>query len=149
MSTSNKLQNLMNVCEDAVEFYTDATAKTDDMAKKMLFREMADIRKAVIVDIRSFMLTHDMEPKEASETMGGRVNKFIGETMASWSDDKDKELISYLEEAEDRCLHTFEDVANDNGISAEARAFVEEKLPVIQKTHDAMKILKDTVKQID
>jgi len=138
-----KLQNLINICEDAREFYTDATSQTNDPEMKRLFRTMADIRKSVIIDLRAHMRHNDMEIEEPSETMMGQVNKFLGENIAKWSDNTDTALIAYLEEAEDRCLHSFQDVSNDNNIDASTRAVVSSELKTLQKTHDYMKELKE------
>ena len=141
-----ELQNLINICEDAREFYTDAIDQTNDPAMKQLFRNMADIRKGVIIDLRSHMRQKDMELKEPSETFGGQFNKFIGENIAKWSDDTNKALIIYLEEAEDRCLHSFENLANDNDVPLDTRALVSQELKTLQQTHDYMKKLKEVVK---
>jgi len=141
-----EIQNLINICEDAREFYTDAIDQTNDPEMKQLFRNMADIRKGVIVDLRTHMRQKDMDIEEPSETFGGQVNKFLGENIAKWSDNTDNALITYLEEAEDRCLHSFKDVSNDNDMPVETRAVVSQKLETMQKTHDYMKELKEAVK---
>jgi uncharacterized protein (TIGR02284 family) len=141
-----ELQNLINICEDAREFYTDAIAQTNDPEMKQLFRNMADIRKGVIVDLRTYMRQNDMDIEEPSETFGGKVNKFLGENIAKWSDNTDNALIAYLEEAEDRCLHSFQDVSNDNDMPADTRAIVSRELETLKKTHDYMRELKQAMK---
>ena len=137
-----KIQNLIDICEDAREFYTDATEQTKDPEMKRLFRTMADIRKGVIIDLRAHMRQNNMEIKAPSETVMGQVNKFLGENIAKWSDNTDTKLIAYLEEAEDRCLHSFQDLANDNDIDSDTRFLVKQELTTLQKTHDYMKELK-------
>ncbi len=145
-NTEKTLQNLINICEDAHEFYTDSIEKTHDPEMKILFRGMADIREGVIIDLRSHMRQRNMDIEEPSETMGGKVNKFFGETVAKWSDNTDNALIAYLEEAEDRCLHSFQDASNDNDLPVDTRALVSKELETLQKTHDYMKELKEVVK---
>ncbi len=145
-NTEKELQNLVNICEDAREFYTDAIDQTKDPEMKQLFRNMADVRKGVIVDLRTHMRQKDMDIEEPSETFGGRVNKFLGENVAKWSDKTDKALITYLEEAEDRCLHSFQDISNDNDVPNDTRALVSQELETLQKTHDYMKELKEAMK---
>lgn len=146
LKTEHKIQNLINICEDAREFYTDAIDQTNDSEMKQLFRNMADIRKSVIVDLRAHMRQHNMKIEEPSETVMGQVNKFLGENIAKWSDNADNALVTYLEEAEDRCLHSFQDVSNDNDIPNETRILIKKELETLQKTHDYMKELKDTMK---
>lgn len=138
-----KLQNLINICEDAREFYTDATDQTNDPEMKRLFRTMADIRKSVIIDLRAHMRKKGMDVEQPSETLMGQANKFLGENIARWSDNTDTALIAYLEEAEDRCIHSFEDVSNDNDIDESTRLIVADELKTLQKTHDYMKELKE------
>ena len=143
-----ELQKLINICEDAREFYADATDQTNDPEMRRLFRTMADIRKGVIIDLRAHMRQKDMEVSEPSETVMGQVNKFLGENFAKWSDNADKSLINYLEEAEDRCLHSFQDVSNDNDIPADTRRLVSQELQTLQRTHDYMKELKQAMNSV-
>lgn len=146
MSNPEKeIQNLINICEDAREFYTDAIEETNDPEMKQLFMNMADVRKSIIIDLRNHMRQNNMTIEEPSETVGGQVNKFVGESLAKWSDNSDETLIKYLEEAEDRCLHSFQDVSNDNDMPLDTRAIVSQELRVLQKTHDYMKELKEAV----
>ena len=144
--TENTIQNLVNICEDAREFYTDAVTQTKDPEMKRLCRQMADIRKGIIIDLRAFARQNDLKIDEPKETLGGQVNKFLGENIAKISDNTDEALIVYLEEAEDRCLHSFEDASNDNDLSPEARRLVSEELASLKKTHDYMKELKVAMK---
>ena len=144
--TERTFQNLINICEDAREFYTDSIEQTSDPEMKRLCRQMADIRKGIIIDLRAFARQHDIGLQEASNTIAGQINKFLGENIAKWSDNTDEALIVYLEEAEDRCLHAFEDASNDDDLSLEARQLITEELASLQKTHDYMKELKQALK---
>lgn len=146
--TDRTMQNLIDICEDAREFYTDAETKTSDPEMKKLCRQMADIRKGVIVDLRAYARQNDIDIDEPSETLSGRINKFVGEQVAEWSDKTDEALIVYLEEAEDRSLETFEKAANDNDLPATARQLVTSELATLRQTHDFMKELKDAVKAV-
>jgi uncharacterized protein (TIGR02284 family) len=147
MSNPEKtLQNLVDICEDAREFYTVSIEKTNDPEMKQLFRKMADIRKSVIIDLRHHMSHKNMKIEEPSETFRGQLNKFLGENIAKWSDNTNTALITYLEEAEDRCLHSFEDASNDNDLPIETRTLVSKELETLQLTHDYMKELKEVIK---
>lgn len=144
--TEKSLNHLVNICEDARAFYTDAIDQTDDPAMKRLFRHMADIRKGVIIDLRAHMRQKHMEVDEITETFGGRVNKFIGENAAKISGHVNETLVSYLEEAEDRCLHSFRQTANDNDLPADTRGLLLTELDSLHKTHDYMLELKEAMK---
>tara|TARA_B100001750_G_scaffold235712_1_gene238597 strand:- start:2398 stop:2850 length:453 start_codon:yes stop_codon:yes gene_type:complete len=144
--TERTLQNLINICEDAREFYSDAIDQTSDPEMKRLCRQMADIRKGIIIDLRAYARQNDLKLDEASNTIGGQVNKFLGEHIAKWSDNTDEALIVYLEEAEDRCLHSFQEASNDDDLPLEARRLITEELTSLQKTHDYMKELKMALK---
>lgn len=139
------LNHLIDICEDARVFYTDAIDQTNDPEMKRLFRHMADIRKGVVIDLRAHMRQKNLEIDDANETFGGKVNKFLGENIAKLSDNVDEALVTYLEEAEDRCLHSFQDVANDNDLPADTRGLIFNELNSLQKTHDYMKELKEAM----
>ena len=143
--TENTLSHLIDVCEDARVFYKEATAQTKDPEMKRLFTQMMNIRFGIIMDLREYMRNHDMQPENPDETFKGKINKFLGENIAKISDNTDEALITYLEEAEDNCLHSFKDAANDNDLSVEARALLNEELSVLKKTHDYMRDLKKAV----
>jgi len=140
---NKKIQNLIDICEDAREFYTDATDQTKDSDLKKLFRTMADIRKGIIIDLRAHMRQSDMNVAKPSETTMGQVNKFLGEKISSWSDNPDAALIAYLEEAEDRCLHAFQDLLKDDDIDSSTQIIVAKELETLKRTHDYMKELKE------
>lgn len=145
MSAQNKLQNLIDICQDARTFYSDASEKTSDPSMKRLFGQMIDVRNGVIIDLRAHMREKGMEIEQPSETFGGKVNKFVGETVADWSDNTDEALITYLEEAEDRCLHSFQDARKDDDLSADTQTLVARELDSLKRTHDYMKELKDAM----
>lgn len=140
---SNTINKLIDISEDARRFYMDAVDRTDNPEMKQLFRDMADIRKGIIIDLRQHMRSLGEVADEADGTFIGKANQFIGEKVADMTDNVDEALITYLEEAEDRCLHSFEDSAQDNDLPAETRNVISMELQTLQKTHDHMKSLKD------
>lgn len=143
---SHIINKLIDVSEDARRFYTDAIDKTANPEMKRLFRDMADIRKGIIIDLRQHLRNHGEVADDADGTFVGKANQFIGEKVADMTDNVDEALITYLEEAEDRSLHSFEKAVNDNDIPADTRNVLMMELETLRKTHDHMKALKEIIR---
>lgn len=142
---NNELQKLINVNKDACEFYEDASEKIDNPQLKMTFRNLEALHEGVIVSLQDQVRLNGGDP-EAHETLIGQSAQLFGKLAASISNDMDETLVSHLEEAEDRCLHSMQDAIDDDDVSIQTKTFLGQELVKLQKSHDYMKSLKDTLK---
>ncbi len=142
---NQELQKLANINEDACEFYEEAQKKTKSSGLEITFNNLENLHKSVVLNIHSYLRTNNQEP-DTTETFEGEIREFWGKLMASISNDVDETLITHLEEAEDRCLHQIEDIMNNKDTPPVIKVLLEEEYEILQKSHDYMKDLKETVK---
>lgn len=143
---NDELSTLVNINEDACEFYEYAQKKAEDAQVKSAFRNLENLHKNVVNNLQKQIRANGGD-SEAKETMTGQVRRWWGELMASVSNDVDETLVNHLEEAEDRCLHSMEDAIQGENLSASTREILQSELTTLRKTHDYMKVLKDTMQQ--
>jgi uncharacterized protein (TIGR02284 family) len=142
---NKELSSLININEDACEFYEYAQEKAEDPEIKKTFRDLEGIHKNVVITLQQRVRTNG-GTSDAGETIMGQAQKLWGELMASISNDVDETLVVQLEEAEDRCLHSMEDAIASDHVTSATRAALQEELNSLRKSHDYMKTLKENMK---
>ncbi len=140
-----ELRKLININQDACEFYESACGKIENPSLESTFRNLESLHKGVVVNLQNYAARRG-ETLEAGDTFAGQARQFWGEMMANISNDVDETLVAQLEEAEDRCLHSIEDAMKNKDISAETKSTLQGELRALQKSHDYMKALKESMK---
>ena len=145
MSNDNKeLSKLININEDAAEFYETAQEKVENPRFKTTFSQLESLHKGVIANLQSHAVAIGGSP-EADETFVGQVQQFWGGLMANISNDVDEALVSHLEEAEDRCIHSIKDAMDNEDITPSTKAALQKEMQTLQQSHDYMKALKESL----
>lgn len=142
------LKNLIDMNIDAVEFYQLAESKAEDPELKRNFAQLSKIHDQTKSALQRRMQTEGAGPDEveASTTVRGKAEKMFGNLLATLSSDVDAALISRLEEAEDRCLHSMDDAIKNKSLTPATQALLEKELGNLQTTHDFMRSLKISAK---
>jgi len=141
----NKILNhLIDINKDACAFYLSATEKVQNPRFQRSFSDLERLHEGVVIDL-SRRLRENGAEVDADGTMVGKAAQFFGEIAAKISNDVDETLVSRLEEAEDRCLHSMRDALDEASIRPDTKAFLIEELSSLQKSHDYMKALKESV----
>tara|TARA_B100001989_G_C24548123_1_gene472380 strand:- start:2820 stop:3311 length:492 start_codon:yes stop_codon:yes gene_type:complete len=142
---NKELQNLANINEDACEFYEEACEKAESLQIKSTFRDLEKLHKDVVINLQEHIRANGETP-ETEETFAGGAREFWGKLMASISNDIDETLVTHLEEAEDRCLNKIQDIIKDEQIPETTKSMLQNEYRALQKSHDYMKALKETMK---
>jgi len=145
LDIKNELSKLIDINEDACEFYESAQEKTDNPQFKSTFRELEQLHKNVIGNMQQHIIDSE-GPIEPDQTFTGQTQKFWGELMSSISNDVNETLVTHLEEAEDRCLHSIQDAIEKDDMPTDTVVMLQKEMITLKKTHDYMKDLKDTLK---
>lgn len=139
------LDSLVNINQDAIDFYQSASEKVEDPGLEATFRDLRDIHNNVVIDLKNHIFKSGGKV-DASGTITGKTVQFFGELLAKVSNDVDETFISSLEEAEDRCLHSVQEAMTKNDLNADTKSLLATEMSTLKKTHDRMKALKDAVK---
>lgn len=140
----SELKELIDINKDAYTFYDDAIEQVDNPRLVSTFKNLSALHKSVCNSIIQ-RLEANGEKAYADKTYSGTAAKWWGELMGKISNDTDETLVSHLEEAEDRCLHSMQDATQNDDLDASTRTFLANELQTLRKTHDYMKELKDNM----
>lgn len=141
---NKELSTLININEDACEFYEYAQKKAENAHIRKVFSNLETLHKDIVIKLQQQMRAQG-GTADAEETLVGQTQKFWGKLMASISNDVDETLVTHLEEAEDRCLHSMEDAIKSENVSPSTRTVLQGELASLRKSHDYMKILKESM----
>lgn len=141
----NKILNsLVDINLDASDFYKSALQRVKNPRLERSFSDLERLHSSVASDLSRQIRTNGGEP-ENDGTFTGKTARVFGELLAKVSNDADETLVVRLEEAEDRCLHSMREALDDKHIHAETRALLVSELGTLQRSHDYMKALKDSM----
>ena len=144
---NKKIGNLININKDASQFYYDSADQLiKDQNLQRTFQDLGDLHNDVASNLERFVKQNGDPSIETDETIVGELSKFWGKMKARISNDTDETLVSELEEAEDRCLHSMQDLMNSDDISSETKILLQREYTALRKSHDYMKDLKDYMK---
>ncbi len=142
---NEELCKLININEDACEFYESAQEQAENPQIKTVFGNLENLHKNVIISLQQKVRSNGGDP-EADETFAGKTAQFFGKIAAKISNDVDETLVKHLEEAEDRCLHSIQDAMKSSDVTPSTRALLQDEYASLRKSHDYMKSLKDQMK---
>ena len=141
---NKEICKIININEDAREFYQEAQEKAENTTVKGIFKDFENLHQGVIINLQNHVRQNGGDP-EADETFVGEVAEMWGKLRATLSPNTDESLIASLEEAEDRCIHSIKEAIANDDLPAEARSVLKREEATLQKSHDYMKIMKDNV----
>jgi len=146
MSNDNKeLKNLININEDACEFYETAREKIENPQLRVTLNNLmllhADVKTSLQAELSS--LGND---SEAEETIKGQAAEFFALIASKISNDVDGTWVSHLEEAEDRCLHSMQDAIQNDNVTPATKITLSKELEKLKASHDLMRDLKKNLK---
>lgn len=145
---NKELGRLIDINKDAADFYDKALNEIESGNLKSTFSNLREIHNQVAVSLQNRLQNNgaDFDTLSADGTLKGDASKLWGQLVAKVSNDVDETLVSHLEEAEDRCLHSVQDAIEKEELQAETKALLRRELSTLQRTHDHMKSLKDEMK---
>lgn len=141
---NQELSRLININADACDFYGSAQERAESPEIRQTFRDLEDLHRNVILNLQEQVRANGGEA-EPDETLTGKAQQLWAELMTTMSSDVDETLVSYLEQAEDRCLHSMENVLIGDKILPTTRFALQEELRTLRRSHDYMKSLKESL----
>lgn len=138
-TTIEMLSDLINICEDAREFYATAAHRTNSRSLRETFRRIASTRESVIINLRlhAFSIGGEAAEKEIGE---GRTSD-IFRPLKTEIGDMELALIKKLEKAESDALEQFRDALNSEPPEATTN-LIERQMQMLDETYSHIKFLK-------
>lgn len=138
------LSMLVDINQDACTFYKSALDRVQNPKLERSFSDLQKLHNSVVVDLEKQIRANGGTP-DRDGTLAGKSARIFGEIIASVSTNVDETLVKRLEEAEDRCLHSMRDALDERNMQANTRALLVSELGTLQRSHDYMKALKDSM----
>lgn len=139
------LSHLIDINQDACESYKSALIRVRNPRLERSFSDLQRLHGAVVMDLTQRIRENGGTP-DTDGTLAGKTAKLVGEIMTKISSDVDETLVNHLEEAEDRCLHSMRDALEAPDMQVHTRALLVSELGSLQRSHDYMKALKDSLR---
>ncbi len=138
-TTIETLSDLINICEDAREFYATAAFRTNSRSLGETFRRIASTRESVIINLRLHALSTVGEAAE--EKIGnGRASDIFG-PLKTEIDDMELTLVEKLERAENVALEQFREALKSEPPEATTN-LIERQMQLLHETYFHIKFLK-------
>ena len=138
--TTATLNHLVKSLNDGIEFHEHAARETTQPAYRDLFLNMAQVKKAIVADLKAEVSKQGAEPDSDGTWLGG-IREGYAQLKSKMVKDADAAWISSIEEQEDRVLEAFRDGLEGNQ-PPKVRELAARYLPEVKKMHDQMRDLK-------
>lgn len=104
---------------------------------QQLFQKMAASKNGLIGEMSREVQLEGAEAEDGG-TCRGTLNRMYGDVRAKLGGD-DYGYVAQLEESEDRMMHAFKDVLEDNDTPLPVKEAVRKHLPIVKEHHDLMR----------
>ena len=145
MFDSNKdvtaLNSLIATTLDSINGYNESADAVTNPQFRELFQELSRDRQQVLPQLQSAVATMGGTPEDGGTTLAAAHRVFVDLKSAVTGTD-DKAVINEVERGEDHIKAKYEDALADTGLSAEARAVVQEAYGSVRRGHDRVRDLK-------
>lgn len=138
------LETLADINQDACEFYKHAQDKVQSVKLERSFADLERLHSGVVNDLEEKIRANGGEP-DRDGTLAGKTARVFSDILVAVSNDIDETLVDHLEEAEDRCLHSMREALDEKDMQGNTRALLVNELGALQRSHDYMKSLKDSM----
>jgi uncharacterized protein (TIGR02284 family) len=144
--TATAINDLIIINNDRYEGYKKAAEETKDVDLKSLFTDFSNQSKGFSLDLRKFVPANE-EKAESDETKNsGKLFRVWMDLKAAVTGNDRKAILSSCEFGEDRAKANYDAVLeNTEDIPAEALSVITKQRAAIQKGHDTVKTLRDSI----
>jgi len=135
------LNGLIATTLDSVHGYTDAAKDTENSRYGQMFTARATERSQVVSALQGDVARLGGNPEDDGTLLAGAHRAFLGLKAAVTGQD-DKAIVNEVERGEDHIKAKFESAMEDNDLSPETMAAVQEAYRSVRAGHDEMRDLK-------
>jgi len=150
METTEKTATIINdliiINNDRYEGYKTAASETKDPDLKSLFTDFSNQSKGFALELRKYVPSNE-ETADRDETKNsGKLFRVWMDLKAAVTGNDRKAILSSCEFGEDRAKATYDDVLeHTEDIPTEALAVITKQRAALQKGHDTVKSLRDSI----
>ena len=149
METNEKnaevLNDLIEINNDRIKGYEKAVAetKTEDADLRDLFIEVATVSRDCLDQLKKFVFRNGEAPAEGT-TQRGKIYRVWMDVKAVITGHNRKAILASCEFGEDAAQRAYQSALDTDGISEDVRAVITEQKAKLRKSHDRIKMMRDT-----
>jgi uncharacterized protein (TIGR02284 family) len=139
------LNDLIQINNDRVDGYEKAVKETDtkDSDLRSLFTDLANDSRNYAAELRKHVYTAGEEPAEGT-TARGKIYRVWMDIKAAITGQSRRAILASCEFGEDAAQRAYESALEDADLSGEVRTLVMEQKLKLRKSHDKIKMMRDT-----
>lgn len=144
--TATAINDLIIINNDRYEGYKTAAEESKDADLKSLFTDFSNQSKGFALDLRKFVPSTEEQPERDETKNSGKLYRVWMDLRAAVTGNDRKAILSSCEFGEDRAKATYDDVLeHTEDIPTEALSVITKQRAAIQKGHDTVKSLRDSI----
>jgi len=138
------LQIIIDINTDASEFYTIAAATVESSKLRRSFSALFTLHQKTKITLQRLLQKKRVSINRTSAliTGPGTTVDIFGAALTTLSSKVDTKLITSLENAENRCLHSLHVAADQESLSFATRKIIKQEIRSLKTTHYFMQELK-------
>lgn len=138
--TTSALSQLVNLLNDSIAFYDEASSRIKNPAYTQLFGRMRLLKTTIAADLNAEIVKQGALP-QSEGTLIGSIRMKFADAVADLADHPRYSFVEQLEAQEARVLEAFSNASSSDS-SETVRALATQYLPEIQKMHQEILELK-------
>lgn len=145
--TVSLLNGLIEINNDRITGYEKAAKETDEEDLKSLFNELADNSRQYRASLIADVVSHGGTPAEGNTTAGKFYHAWM-DVKAAFGGKDPKAILSSCEFGEDAALEAYDEALKSDSLTVNARETISKQRTSLKQSHDKIKAMRDTVKQM-
>jgi uncharacterized protein (TIGR02284 family) len=139
------LNDLIETCKDGeYGFDTCAQHAASPQVQQMFSQRASNCREAA-QELRSLVLQYHGAPDDGGSATGALHRGWVA-VIGTVAGASDKRMLEEAERGEDAALARYRKALKEDGLPATVRAVIERQMAGVQRNHDQVKILRDSVR---
>jgi uncharacterized protein (TIGR02284 family) len=143
MTNSETLRDLIRINNDRVTGYSKAATQTDEQELQSLFSQLAQQSRQFASELRSLVSDSDKNVTDETTT-AGKIYRTWMDVKATFGGDDRKGILASCEFGEDAAQKAYKQALEDDDLTPDVRATIEEQKVTLRQAHDKIRMMRDT-----
>jgi len=143
MANSETLNDLIRINNDRVTGYSKAATQTDDQQLQSLFSQLSQQSRQFAAELRSLVSDNDNNVVDETTT-AGKIYRTWMDVKATFGGDDRKGILASCEFGEDAAQKAYKEALEDDDLTPDVRATIEEQKATLRQAHDKIRMMRDT-----
>ena len=143
MANSETLRDLIRINNDRVTGYSKAAAQAKDDDLQSLFSQLAQQSRQFANELRSYISDSDKDVTDETTT-AGKIYRTWMDVKATFGGDSRKAVLASCEFGEDAAQKAYKEALEEDDLSMDVRAIIEDQKATLRVAHDKIKMMRDT-----